>query len=133
MMAAGVGFRGGIAAEEIVAAVEAAMGRAPCRPDRLSCLATLASRAGEAGFLEAARRLGIETLAVARERLTEAGGQVETRSERVLALHGVGSVAEAAALSAAGAGARLVVRRIVVGRATCALAAGGARAEDAAP
>jgi cobalt-precorrin 5A hydrolase len=39
---------------------------------------------------------------------------------------GVSSVAEAAALSAGGADARLVVPRIAIGPATCALAASGA-------
>jgi cobalt-precorrin 5A hydrolase len=36
---------------------------------------------------------------------------------------GVGSVAEAAALAAAGSASKLIVPRIVVGTATCALAA----------
>jgi cobalt-precorrin 5A hydrolase len=40
----------------------------------------------------------------------------------VLALAGVPSVAEAAALAAAGPKARLILPRIVVGPATCALA-----------
>jgi cobalt-precorrin 5A hydrolase len=39
---------------------------------------------------------------------------------------GVGSVAEAAALAAGGPDARLVVPRIAIGPATCALAASGA-------
>ena len=44
-----------------------------------------------------------------------------------MALTGVPSVAEAAALAAGGAAARLVAPRIVVGPATCALAdTGGA-------
>jgi len=40
----------------------------------------------------------------------------------VIALAGVPSVAEAAALAAAGPDARLIVPRIAVGPATCALA-----------
>jgi cobalt-precorrin 5A hydrolase len=42
-----------------------------------------------------------------------------------LALKGVASVAETAALAAAGPGARLVAARHIVGGATCALAASG--------
>jgi len=49
--------------------------------------------------------------------------RVATRSERVQALVGVPSVAEAAALAAGGASARLIAPRITVGPATCALAA----------
>ena len=43
-----------------------------------------------------------------------------------MALAGVPSVAEAAALAAGGPDARLIVPRIAVGPATCALAATGA-------
>jgi cobalt-precorrin 5A hydrolase len=48
-----------------------------------------------------------------------------THSELSLALAGVPSVSEAAALAAAGAGARLYGPRIVVGPVTCALATSG--------
>jgi cobalt-precorrin 5A hydrolase len=43
----------------------------------------------------------------------------------VLAVAGVPSVSEAAALAAAGPGARLIAPRVAVGPATCALAATG--------
>jgi cobalt-precorrin 5A hydrolase len=55
--------------------------------------------------------------------LKAAGARTATRSARVLALIGVPSVAEAAALAAAGPSARLVSPRLVIGAATCALAA----------
>jgi cobalt-precorrin 5A hydrolase len=55
--------------------------------------------------------------------LFAANGRVETYSERVAALSGVGSVAEAAALAAAGPASTLIVPRLIVGAATCALAA----------
>ena len=48
-----------------------------------------------------------------------------TWSARVLALAGVPSVAEAAALAACGPKARLILPRIVVGKVTCALAESG--------
>lgn len=49
-----------------------------------------------------------------------------TRSEAALTARGVGSVAEAAALAAAGPGARLVSTRVISedGQATCAFAIG---------
>ena len=52
--------------------------------------------------------------------------ETETVSESVLAARGVGSVAEAAALAAAGPGAQLLSTRVVSedGRATCAFAIG---------
>ncbi|MGQ3348248.1 cobalamin biosynthesis protein [Bosea sp. (in: a-proteobacteria)] len=45
-----------------------------------------------------------------------------TRSTRIASLYGVGSVAEAAALAAAGPGGTLVQPRIATARVTCALA-----------
>ena len=57
--------------------------------------------------------------------LEAAGARVVTRSERVLALMGVPSVAEAAALAAAGPASRLLGPRVAVGPATCALAITG--------
>jgi len=56
----------------------------------------------------------------ARQRMRGAGS-----SQRVVALMGVPSVAEAAALAAGGATARLLVSRIAIGPATCALATTG--------
>jgi cobalt-precorrin 5A hydrolase len=59
--------------------------------------------------------------------LEAAGARGVTYSERVVAFAGVPSVAEAAALAAGGAAARLIAARIAVGPATCALAdTGGA-------
>jgi cobalt-precorrin 5A hydrolase len=54
--------------------------------------------------------------------LAAANDRVETPSQRVAALAGVGSVAEAAALAAAGPASKLIVPRRIVGAATCALA-----------
>ena len=126
MIVAGLGFRTGIAAEEIMDVLNGALKQAGLTLERLSLLATAASRASEAGFLDAAHRLGVEPLGVAPECLRTTSPQVRTHSERVLALFGVGSVAEAAALAAAGPAARLVVPRIAIGRATCAIARGSA-------
>jgi cobalt-precorrin 5A hydrolase len=62
---------------------------------------------------------------VAQADLVSAGARTLTRSERVLAMTGVPSVSEAAALAAAGPGARLLAPRVAVGPATCALAITG--------
>jgi cobalt-precorrin 5A hydrolase len=57
--------------------------------------------------------------------LEAAGAGAQTRSLRVLALTGLPSVAEAAALAAAGPRARLIVPRVSAATATCALAVAG--------
>lgn len=124
MIVAGVGFRRGVVAKEIVQTVERALAQAALGCNELSFLATAASRAAEPGLVAAARILGVEVEPVPADSLAKAGSRVVTRSERVLALHGVGSVAESAALSAAGPRSRLVVQRISSGRVTCAIATG---------
>jgi cobalt-precorrin 5A hydrolase len=123
MIVAGVGFRRGVGADEIVALVGQAMAQAALTPDRLAHLATTEARFGEPGFQEAARRLDVEPSAMSPKAMQAAPG-LRTSSERVQALHGVGSVAEAAALACAGPGAELILPRIASPRATCALARG---------
>lgn len=118
MIVAGFGFR----SETTLAALEDALLRAG-GPDGVTHLATLAAKAPALGGLGAA--LGLPVVAVPPEAL--AGQPTLTRSDRVSALYGAGSVAEAAALVVAGPGARLRGPRVVSGdgTATVAIAEGG--------
>ncbi len=85
-------------------------------------------KGGEPGIAAAATSLGVPLVLVPRADLEAAGARTATRSERVVALMGVPSVAEAAALAAGGPAARLLAPRTAIGPATCALAqSGGAR------
>ena len=119
---AGVGFRAGTAPDEILALVRRALHEAHLLPEALTALATAADRASAPNFLTAAAALDLRPLAIAPTALVLADAQVVTRSERIAASRGVGSVAEAAALAAAGPGARLLLPRIASAGATCALA-----------
>jgi cobalt-precorrin 5A hydrolase len=85
-------------------------------------LATLAAKAQ--GLEPLGRALGLPVLGLDPQALR--GQPTLTRSGRVAALFGTGSVAEAAALAAAGSGARLRGPRAVSadGTATAALAEG---------
>ncbi len=123
MIVAGVGCRKGTAAAAIAAAIAAALARAGLDHAALRLIATSSAKAGERGIADAAAAMGVPLIAVAPDDLAAAGPRTATRSERVLALAGVPSVAEAAALAAGGAAARLIVPRVAVGPATCALAA----------
>ncbi len=125
MIVAGVGCRRGAPAADIEAAVRAALARANVSADALDAIATIAAKGDEAGIKAAAATLGVSVVLVSETDLKAARDRTETRSERVLALVGVHSVAEAAALAAAGPSARLVSPRVVIGSATCALAAAG--------
>jgi cobalt-precorrin 5A hydrolase len=122
MIVAGVGFRRGAEAGEIVALVEQALGRAALAPDALDRLATVEALAGLPAFTQAAQRLAVAAFPVGEEALAAAAPAIRTFSPRSHAAHGVGSVAEAAALGAAGPGAALILERIASPSATCALA-----------
>jgi cobalt-precorrin 5A hydrolase len=122
MIVAGLGFRRSAAAEEIVTLVELALVRAALPHDALAKLGTIEALADLPAFTEAARRLAVPAMAVGERDLSSAAPRVRTQSARSVAAHGVGSVAEAAALAAAGPGATLVLERIASTSVTCALA-----------
>jgi len=126
MIVAGVGCRRGAPAADIEAAIRAALARANLSADALGMIATIAAKSAEAGVRKAAEKFGVVVVPVPETEIKAASHRTETRSARVLALIGVPAVAEAAALAAAGPAARLICRRLVVGAATCALAASGA-------
>jgi cobalt-precorrin 5A hydrolase len=118
-MIAGFGFR--------AAATEASLRDALARAyaggsAALESLAAPADKAGAISLRAFAASLGLPVHPVAPADLRFA--VTLTRSARSLAARGTGSVAEAAALAAAGPGARLVAPRAVSGDrlATCALA-----------
>ena len=125
MIVAGVGCRRGAPAPDIEAAIRAALDRAGVAPQTLHRIATTAAKNGEAGIAAAAERLGVGVVLIANADLVAAGDRAVTRSARVLALAGVPSVAETAALAAAGPSARLIGPRLVMGDVTCAVAASG--------
>jgi len=127
MIVAGVGCRKGASAHEIGAAIDAALARAGLRADALDAIATPAMKSSEAGIAAAASDFGVPLVLVPQVDLEAAGARTVTRSERVVALMGVPSAAEAAALAAAGPTGRLVAPRTAVGAATCALAASEAK------
>jgi cobalt-precorrin 5A hydrolase len=115
MIVAGFGFRSGVT----LAALQDALARAG-GPDGVTHLATLAGKAE--GLAPLGLALGLPVVAVTDGALR--GQATLTRSGRVQALKGVGSVAEAAALAAAGTGGRLRGPRAVSadGTATAAIA-----------
>jgi cobalt-precorrin 5A hydrolase len=130
MIVAGIGSRKGVSVAEVIAAVEAALEAHGLAVSALSALATTAFKREEEAIFAAGRELGLPVVVVEVEAFShddEALRAVSTltHSELSLALVGVPSVSEAAALAAAGHGARLLGPRIVVGPVTCALATSG--------
>jgi len=127
MIVAGVGCKAGASAREIEAAIGAALSQAGVASAALGLIATSVAKVEEAGLAAAAKDRGLKIVFVPQLDLEAAGLRTLTRSERVLAATGVPSLSEAAALAAAGPGARLLAPRIAVGPATCALAVSGDR------
>lgn len=119
---AGIGFRHAAGADEIAALIRQALAAAGLAPERLCAGATAADRAGEPAIRAAALAFGLAPTGLGPQTLRAVDARVPTRSERIAATRGVGSLAEAAALAAAGDGARLVLPRIASGSVTCALA-----------
>lgn len=85
-------------------------------------LFTSVDKQSEPGIAAAAARLALPLVYLPRAALEAAAPGAQTRSERVVALFGVPSVAETAALAGAGPGATLIVPRMASGGATCAIA-----------
>ena len=127
MKVAGLGCRRGTPAEEIEAVIAMALARLRAGITALDALATLEEKAQESGLREAARRLQLPLIACPAEAMRAVADRIATPSGRAKAAFGVPSVAEAAALSAAGASSHLLLPRIATARATCAIAEGGAR------
>jgi cobalt-precorrin 5A hydrolase len=122
VIVAGVGCRKGVQPREVKAAILAALEQAGIAVSELGLVATIAAKSREKGIEVAASVLQVPLVLVATTDLVSVQMHLRTRSERVEALVGTPSVAEASALAAAGASARLIAPRIVVGPATCALA-----------
>lgn len=122
-MVAGLGCRRGARAEDVTAAIAAALRAAARQPGELARLATSAAKAEEAGLRAAAAALGLPLDPVPQDALLAATPGCLSHSARVLAEAGVPSLAEASALASAGPGARLLGPRVSVAHAaTCALA-----------
>ncbi|RKN75211.1 cobyrinic acid a,c-diamide synthase [Streptomyces klenkii] len=132
----GVGARRGVPAAEVLELIEQTLAEAETEteagaagPPRPSALVTVEAKASEPGLLEAAARLGVPLRsygADALSRVAVPAGSSAGSSAAALASVGTPSVAEAAALLAAGPGAVLAVGKRKSARATCAVAYGPA-------
>jgi cobalt-precorrin 5A hydrolase len=120
LLAVGIGCRSGCPPEAIAALVRRALdavgGVEP------AALFTSVDKQGEAGIAAASVALALPLVYLPRAVLAAAAPGAVTRSERVVALFGVPSIAETAALAGAGPGSALIVPRMAADGATCAVA-----------
>jgi cobalt-precorrin 5A hydrolase len=122
MIVAGLGYRKGVTAEDIEAALIAALSCQLPAGETLDCMAAPARKAQERGFVEAALARGVRIVAISPLALEAVRARALSCSARSLAVMHVPSVAECAALAAGGDAARLIAPRLAVGPVTCALA-----------
>lgn len=117
VIVAGLGFRSGCVADDIVRLVQAAQVQACCI---VGSLAAPGWKQGEPGLHAAAARLGLPIAFIEAVTLIAVQPRCPTRSAVAERETGIASVAEGAALAASGG--RLMLTRIAGGGATCALA-----------
>lgn len=119
MKIAGFGFRQAASLVSLRDALAAAGGA-----QGIDALATITQKAASPALLALAAELRLPIRALATETLAHVS--TTTRSNRVIAQFGTGSVAEAVALAAAGTGAHLLAPRAISsdGMATAAIAEG---------
>lgn len=119
-MVLGVGCSRGCPPDELLALTDRALTLAGVGADEVLALATIDARAAEPAMLELARARGWALVTHSAAALAEV--PVRTPSAVVAAAVGTPSVAEAAALLSAGAGAELLVAKQRSAHATCAVA-----------
>lgn len=127
MIVAGIGCRRGTRAEVIEDVIRRALTAFGLMIRQLDVIATAEGKAQEPGLVDAARRMAVALVGCAPDEMRAIAGCALTVSARVAALKGVPSVAETAALAAAGRNARLLGPRVAMHGATCAIAVGEGR------
>ena len=117
MIVAGIGFNTSATPKALAKALDSALQAAGAVT--LDALASAQAKATDGVLIAFAQSRALPLLAV-----DVAGIATPSQSPRVMALFGTGSLAEAAALAGAGAGARLIVGKTTspCGRATAAIA-----------
>jgi cobalt-precorrin 5A hydrolase len=108
----GIGFREAASAQSIAEVLARVVANAN-RPGVASAIAVPEDKATHAGLRMAADAAQLPIEMVAASAMCAADARLSTRSPQVKKHRGVGSVCEAAALAAAGAGAQLIVGRMV--------------------
>jgi len=125
MMVAGIGSRKGVGVEDVLAAIETALEAHGLAMTALSALATAALKKDEAAIAAAGRALNLPVIIVDDAALRGVSEATLSHSDLSPEVAGTPSVSEASALAVAGAGAKLLGHRIMLGPVTCAIAISG--------
>lgn len=125
MIVAGIGFRSGVSAEEIELALDRTLASLDSAQRDLQCIAVPSRKGDERALATVVQSRKLELVLVPQHILEASGSRTLSCSARSLEAMNVPSVAEAAALAAAGENGRLLRSRQVHGPVTCAIAQSG--------
>ena len=118
----GIGCKRDAAPDEVSELVRTTLAAAGLSPNAVTCIATIDRKQDEAAINTLAVQLGVPVRFFSADALA-AETRIAQTSERVADAIDTPSVAEAAALLAAGPGAKLIVPKRKSAHATCAIAA----------
>ncbi|MGC2224507.1 MAG: cobalamin biosynthesis protein [Methylocella sp.] len=119
-VAIGIGCKRGC--RDAIAALVGHAIAAPSYAGAPGALFTHEAKKGDAGLASAAKALGLPLVFLEAGVLRQASLRAVTNSPRVMAMFGLPSIAEAAALAGAGPSSVLLVARMSEGGASCAIA-----------
>ena len=122
VLALGIGAERDVDAAEVEALARSVLADAGLSPDAVACVVSVDLKSDERAILQLADALGVPARFFDAARLAKEEQRISQASEYVRATVGTPSVAEAAALAAAGSAAKLVVTKRKSARATCAVA-----------
>ncbi len=128
VIVAGIGSRKGVSKEQVLGAINAALGAHDLDLAHLDALATGKLKQHEDAIFQAGRQIRRAVIIIGDAELTEAGKRTESHSALSLEKTGAPSLSEAAALAAAGPDSRLLGPRIARDSVTCAIAISGDKA-----
>jgi cobalt-precorrin 5A hydrolase len=121
-VAIGIGCKKGCSSEAIAALVERAIAAASCAVAPAALFSRTRPGKARRGLASAAKALGLPLVFLEGQVLRQASLRAATNSPRVMAMFGLPSIAEAAALAGAGPSSILLVALMSDGRASCAIA-----------
>jgi cobalt-precorrin 5A hydrolase len=125
VMVAGIGCRKGVSVEDVLAAIETALEAHGLAMTALSALATAPLKQDENAIVAAGHQLNLPVIVADAAAIEAASSDTLSHSDLSQDLAGTPSVSEASALAVAGAGAKLLGPRTVLGPVTCAIAISG--------
>ncbi len=123
-VAIGIGCRKECYVSEIIELIHLALEKSDVTISEVAVLATIWAKEGADSIVNAADALDVPLVVISKTKCEEVAGLVETISEKVVELFAVPSVAEIAALAAAGKNPQLICSRIISPSASCAIAVG---------